>query len=206
MSRPYSAFLYCIQIADGGVAKVGVSSSPKARIGALSATAPFDLKFRRVIGFQSRRIADAWERHIIINANRYRERGEWVLCDDDLDRLFGEVTEGEDCTDRMGSIMSSGRVVPDGANISDVHKVIVRERLSGVDLDGIEYSGDPDDFMPSIVRGRLRQGYGVEDIAIMDGFSPENIREAVSEIRKRQAMTLVLFGPDKATKAAGSIA
>jgi len=204
MTRPFEAFLYCVEIIGGDVAKVGVSCRPKARISALAQTAPFRLAFRRVIGFPSRRVADAWERHIIANADRYRGRGEWVVCNDTLDQLLDAVTEGQDYTHKMGEIMSCGRVMPDNADISDVHRVMSRERLAGADLYGIEYSGEPDDYMPSIVRGRLRQGFGVEDIALMDDFPVNEVRACVSDIRKQGFMHFVLFGEHEASDAKGA--
>lgn len=188
-------YLYCIEIVGGDIAKVGVSSSPKCRLGAICSTAPFEMRLTRVIGFTSRRVADAWERYIISNANRYRGHGEWVLNDERLNKLFGGVTEGFDVTAEIDNGPLRGRLIPAQAAIGDVQEVIVRERTKGTDLTGIKFSGGSGEYTAAIVKARLRQGYGADDISVMDKIPASEVRECISEIRTSGEMEMVLFGP-----------
>lgn len=195
-------YLYCIEVVSGKIAKVGVSRNVKGRLQQLANTAPFDLRIRSVVGFQSRNVADAWENYILANATRYRDKGEWVVCDDKLDSLFAEAQAGLGMHRHSTAVASVGRPVPTASSISDVQRVVVRERLIGTDLRGIEFTGEPSDYAPAIIRGRMRQGFGCEDISLMDGFPLDLVRGYFSQIRSKGLMGAVLFAPQDQDRAA----
>lgn len=181
-----SDYLYCFRFAldEIRVAKVGVSATPRSRMQTFIPASPFPFVSAHLLKFSSRREADAWERLIITHANRYRAESEWVLDDEKLQQLWDSVTGGEEVD--IASTYA-GRVIS-GANEkqsrASAYAERLRARVGQVVFNRVGYDGNPATYDRAIVKARLIEGYGVEDIAILDSLTHEAIRRAITGLRR----------------------
>lgn len=168
-------FLYCIELIGAPIAKVGTSYRPMDRLSRLACTAPFDMRFRRVLIFEDRAVAGAHERHIIGRANQFRDQGEWVRCDDHLDALFDAVP-GRDVTEDYRIEVKKGRRRRCDRRLD--LEVQVGAKAARADA----YTGIAKRFDTAVIRARLADGYGVEDILAMDGIPLEASRAVIAQL------------------------
>jgi len=177
--------LYCIKIDGGEIAKVGVSRSPRERRNQLAANSPFKMQIVRSIDFNVARLAYAWEAHILRNADRYRDTGEWVVFNDALEALLDEAAaDGTISPLDDDASVYAGRILP--AQPENCKRGIHQARLAGIV--GIPlasgYDGDPDGYDLALVGAMLRSGYGVDDMQAIAGVPAENARAYVQSMRE----------------------
>lgn len=195
MTQDLHAFLYCIEFVHGEAAKVGVASDPRSRLQTIRGTAPFDMNFRHVLEMEDRREADAWEGYIISAANRYKDRGEWVIADDKLDRLFAQVKDSTDRTDAFRAEGDeAGRIVKRSrtASLRHVNKVRLARKVGAGTVKDIKYCGRSREFKSALIKARLRQGYGVEDMLAMDGIPLEDSRAVIASLKEQGVLRQVM--------------
>lgn len=190
--REVQNFIYCIEALQAGFCKVGTSFNPKSRFHVLRQTAPFEMRFRHVVKVPTRIEADAWERHIIAKAERYRSHGEWVIANSRLDGLFAEIDPGENCTWAFQTNETQGRVVPDTDTMPAVRRAVFNGKLGVTAAASVKFSGDADDVGRATIHARLRAGYGVEDIHALDGLPLADIRAEISKLTADGQMRRVL--------------
>lgn len=184
-------FLYCIRFVRGKVGKIGVSKRPLGRFDQIASLAPFDLRFHRVIRFRCRRVADAWERHILVNADRYRERGEWVLVNEKLDGILAEISDGEDVTEAFLMERKRGRPIPVHRDdtINDVFSARLIDKVGHEASSVANYDGSPEGYNEAVVLARLSEGFGSEDISVIDGIPLEEVRRIIRDARTSGALS-----------------
>lgn len=191
------AYLYRIDLIGADVAKVGVTHHPADRIKTLRAQAPFDMAFKCVLRFADIGVAASWERHILGLANRHKARGEWVCADDRLDDLFSSVAPFDDCTSSFADDPSAGRIIratDESASRASVNMVRLRAQVGASPAASVNYKGDSDDYSRAVIHARLRDGYGVEDIAVMDRIPIRKARAEVNRLRRAGRLSAVLKG------------
>ncbi|OOY15092.1 hypothetical protein [Thioclava sp. DLFJ4-1] len=187
-----TAYLYCIEAVDAGYAKVGVTCQPKHRLYAIGTTAPHEMKFRRLLLIDSDAVAYAHERCVITSANRYRDRGEWVVVDGHLDNLLDRVTPALDVTDRFDDLSSCGRKI---TSIAEAKAALAytkrRERVLESQQTFLmpPRGASKDRLDRAIVLSRLSEGYGAEDVKVMDGIPVDFFWQVVREERSKQEAT-----------------
>lgn len=184
-------FLYCVEPINGEIAKVGTSDRPRDRLSSLHAVSPFNLRFRHCLELGSRGVADAWERIILSEATRYRDRGEWVICDAHLDDLFACVTDAVCALSEMSvSATEFGRVMKCDQSAFDADL----SRAGVIAQTGIippTFCGDRE---IGIIHARLSQGYGAEDCQVMDGINADDFRQEVHALRVTGRLMSVMRG------------
>lgn len=159
-------YLYCIRSigAGPGIAKIGVTRNVRSRFQTITTCAPFRCTLHRAIAFDTRQAADAWEDHILRQATRYRADGEWIVADVALDRLLSDVRGGRDVTaDHFRCYR--GRPVKPPKDLPARAAGLTGKRAA------------------NLVRARLADGYGVEDMAAMDGLDLTFARQEVARLR-----------------------
>jgi DNA-directed RNA polymerase specialized sigma24 family protein len=189
-------FLYRIDLIGPRISKIGVSVHPTARIASLRAQSAFDMGFARVLRFDHHRAATSWEAHIISQAKRHKPRGEWVVADDHLDSLIAAVQPYDDCTGLFRDDPRTGRPIPDidcEVSIASVRKACLMSQV-GVRAVNVAFDGSPADYNRAVIHARLADGYGVEDIAAMDGIDIKAVRAEVRKLRKAGRLDAVLQG------------
>ena len=173
------SFLYCIEMEQGALAKVGIAFKPKQRLNTFRSNSPFAMRFRHVLEVE-RDLAAAYERHILASARRYRNRGEWVYADEKLDKLFGEVSPAINRTEEFLADHNdyAGRPIVDDTtrSMEHVHQARFRAQVGKVAAARARYNGTPNDYARAVIRARLSDGYGVEDIAVMDKLDVDYVR------------------------------
>lgn len=200
-----TAFLYCIQMGEGGPAKVGTSIDPASRLQSIGSTMPFDLSFRHILEVGDRRVADAWEARIIAAANRYKARGEWVLADSLLDDLFAEVAPAVDALPDFQRDPASGRIISrrtDDEAMANVYRVSLAAQVGIQRAYGANYAGAAEDYERAVIHARLADGYGVEDIEVMDGIAVEVSRAEISRLVRDGSIRAILAGRPEPRQAA----
>ena len=195
-------YLYIMTGDFSGVslAKVGVSVRPRDRMTTIASNAPFEMTIQRLKGFECRQEADAWERYVLNAANRYRDRGEWVLNDEHLLSVWDKVDGGTDIDPDDYSPML-GRPIPDRDDEANVRLAYVekfRHRVGPVIASHIGYTGHPALYDRAIIQARLKEGYGIEDIAILDGISTNNIRREILRLRMRGKLSALYTNKEEA--------
>lgn len=154
-------FLYCIEAAGSGMAKVGCAQWPRQRLGQVRLLVPHELRLRHVVRFDDIARAYATERCILNQAQRVR--GEWVRLDAALDALFAPdaLPGGEVVTAEYVAAAPGGRHPPplsgDDADLA--------ERLAAVPI--------PADPRRAIARDAIEAGFGWEDVLVKHGISRE---------------------------------
>ena len=171
-------FLYCIEMKGQRVAKVGVTSKPHERLHALQASAPFLMSYHRLIQMVDRRAAQDWEKHVITHADQHTGRGEWVMLNDKLDQLLSQVPgirhEAPPSAKERG-VQYSKKAAKYSAESN------LRLALTASDREHSEFRGIVPAYEAIVIRTRLAQGYGVEDIAALDKI---DVRKARAEMRR----------------------
>lgn len=183
-------FVYCVYIKGGEIAKVGSTDDPRKRIAAIGRTAPFEMQIRYLLELPSRETAASWESLILSKANRYRERGEWVMCDGVLDALFAGITPAVDVRAEFSDKLPRGR--------NPARAEAAKERLSQakmVDRFGIgakrvipANENVLGDEARSIIHARLANGYGADDCRALDGIPTAEFWSEVERLRKSGAL------------------
>lgn len=185
-------FIYCVEATGGGIAKVGTSDSPRSRLNQLHRVAPFALRFRHCLEVASRGVADGWERIILSEATRYRQRGEWVVADAHLDDLFGCVTDAVCALDEMSvNATAFGRVIRAQSDAFSGDELARAAVIAQTGIIPPSFCGDRE---IGIIHARLQQGYGAEDCQVMDGINAEDFRREVHQLRMTNRLLPVLRG------------
>ena len=178
-----SNFLYCIEAVGEVFGKIGVSRDPSVRICQFYSTAPFEFRFRKVLRFDDREVAYATERYIISSANRYRDAGEWVVIDDHLDNLLSGVNGADDVTSGFTTSTKGRRIVsPEAAELL-LMKAKFAEKFGKTSKPKVNPAKDVKAVRAAIISERLAQGYGAEDVKVMDGIHTEDFWAVVNERR-----------------------
>ena len=197
------SFLYCIEMEQGALAKVGIAYKPKQRLSAFRASSPFAMRFRHVLEVE-RDLAAAYERHILASARRYRNRGEWVYADKKLDRLFAEVSPAINRTEefQIDGTDYAGRPIVDDTtrSMEHIHQARLRAQVGRIAAARIAYDGTSNGYARAVIHARLADGYGVEDIAAMDGIDIEEARAEVRHLRDAGCLSAVLRGQAPVSK------
>lgn len=180
-----SNYLYCASFGFAAVriAKIGTTANPRSRISTFVQVSPFPLARLALKLFPSRGEADAWERYLIGAATRYRDGSEWVVDDEALTTLWDGISGGEDAT---LDLTYAGRVIPNKTpdqNRAAAFAERLRSRVGPAVAVSVGYKGDPEQFERAIIKARLLQGYGVEDIAVLDGLDAGVIRDEIHRLR-----------------------
>lgn len=179
-----SAFLYCIEAHGAGIAKVGVSRDPRSRFYSFCQTAPYEMKYRRVLLMKSTDLAYAHERVVISSANRFRDKGEWVLADQHLDNLLERVDYVSDDT-ALFDKSSSGRPIISPDRATDLLREAELKDKVGIGASKFLPKSNitPERFRDAVIRARLDQGYGAQDVLVMDGIPENEYWAVVNEMR-----------------------
>lgn len=176
-------FLYCIEITGHNAGKVGITNDPHYRLTSVRCGAPFPMRFRHVFRIGDRRHAAGQERRILSLANRYRKRGEWVVVDDTLDRLFASVPQAENVTEEFVVTSPFGRYdVPPAAAEIAARKALMTSKIGAEAVARAAYTGSEAGFDETLIRARLADGYGVEDILATDGIPIEASRAVIAQL------------------------
>lgn len=180
-----SEYLYCARYAYGDlrIAKIGTTGKPRDRMQAITQNSPFPLAGITLKRFNSRKEANAWETHLIGAATRYRSGSEWVVDDEVLADLWQGVIGGEDVS---VDATYAGRVVPDRAPAETraaAFAEMFRSRVGHPTAQAVGYHGDPEEYDRALIKARLIQGYGVEDIAVLDDLDQGIIRDEIHRLR-----------------------
>lgn len=168
------------------IAKIGITHKPRSRMGSLfygMPIAPCEVLLRE---FTAPGEAAAWERVIIAEANRYRDRGEWVLDDKKLRDLWASIDGGREAN-MSETYAASGRPVSTRGreeNRREIYRQRFRDRVGPMMASRIKYTGHPALYDRAVIQARLSEGYGVEDIAILDEISTANVRREIARLRK----------------------
>lgn len=179
------SYLYCIEFTDGmDAAKIGISFNPEKRLKSVAATAPHPMRFRHVLRIADRAHAAAQERRIISSATRYRERGEWVTVDETLDRLFASVPMAENVTAEFSYVVNGRYFLGPGAADNRARKATMSTKVGPLAVAFEGYQGDPKTYDRALVQARLADGYGVQDILVMDGIPEEFSRAVIFNLEK----------------------
>jgi hypothetical protein len=190
--REVQHFVYCIEARQAGFAKVGASSNPRSRFQYMRAQAPFEMRFRHVVKLATRPEADAWERHILATADRYRDHGEWVIANAKLDGLFLEVLPCEVVTWAFQTNASQGRIIAKGDTMLQVRQAKLKAIGGAGVCTALGYDGNAEGETAAIIHARLGQGYGVEDIHAIDGLPLSDIRAEISKLTEDGKLRRVL--------------
>lgn len=175
-----TGFVYCIEAVNGSIAKVGSSSRPDRRMGHLSSF-PFALRFRHCLRLETIEEAAAWESFILARATRYRTHGEWVVVDKVLDDLFAQVT---DATPMDFNVSSKGRAKPSESLSKEAVAKAILKRKFGPVLAAEALVGASDDALAKeTVRLRIADGYGTDDIVVLDKIERHVVAAHVRALR-----------------------
>lgn len=193
-----SEYLYLAAFAYGDlkIAKIGTTSTPRNRIQSVFSTSPFPMSEMLLYRFQTRGEAAAWERDILTRANRYADRGEWVIDDAVLRDIWRNVSGGDPVT-LDDTKAPKGRPLTHDADASRAAVFIerFRARVGPVTASKVKYSGHPALFDRAVIKARLIEGYGIEDIAILDQISTSNIRREIARLRLKGEL-VEIYTPD----------
>lgn len=184
------SFLYCLEFVGAPVGKVGIATDPMHRLASLSIAAPFALRFRRVFRFADHETAALHERHVIHHANSHKERGEWVSVDATLDALLDAIP-GQDVTGDYHFEIQSGRRRRVSRTAFSRRKDFRRQVGTGA-ADAALYQGAEADYDAAVVRARLGDGYGAEDILVMDGIPEAFTWAVVRDLRSKHQLRRTL--------------
>ncbi|KQI67024.1 hypothetical protein AN189_17525 [Loktanella sp. 3ANDIMAR09] len=157
------------------------------------AGSPFTMKFRHLLQFSRRDVSSSWERHIIANADPHKGRGEWVKCNAKLDGLFAKAPGR--CAMKDFNITDDVGRIPCVIRSAESNSAILVHGLSmphGDQPRAQDFEGIVSDYERTVIHARLRGGYGVEDIHVMDGLALDLIRAEISQLTRRGTLRRVL--------------
>ena len=183
------AYLYCFALKGAKVAKVGVTARPNERISVFQTSVPFNFEIKRLLLLDGRKVADAWESHILTHGASIRGRGEWLQANDILDDLLDEVVPAVDVTEEFCT--HGGRIIPPRTveeTMGKVYRETALRRMGGSCDEDLPNTMTRTAAAKAVIRKRIADGYGAEDVKVMDGYDPSLYWRVVEELRERRAL------------------